>query len=178
MISSRFLLLLLLFAFLSCNESPKERSEIAKKALSDYDESVISALESATFTSLDGKTLSIKDFQGKVVILDFWETWCGPCIRSFPTLNQLANEYSEDFVVLAVSPGFSDSKEDVKEFVDGVDYRFEWVFNEELASKLRIEGIPYKVFLDANGHYIKTAMGALPDDYEKISTLIASNKRR
>lgn len=172
------ILFFFLLAFYSCGESQSDRSEIAKKALADYEESVISAVESASFTTLDGSPVSIADFRGKVVILDFWETWCGPCIRSFPTLDQLANEYSDDFVVLAVSPGFSDSPDDVKEFVNGVDYNFQWVFNDELASKLRIEGIPYKVFLDANGHYIKTVMGSYPDDYDKITNLIADNKKR
>ncbi len=40
----------------------------------------IKAVEQATFTKLNGKTISLKDYRGKVVMIDFWDTWCHPCV--------------------------------------------------------------------------------------------------
>jgi thiol-disulfide isomerase/thioredoxin len=42
--------------------------------------------------SLDGKTVSLKSFQGKPVLLDFWATWCGPCVESMPSVKRLYDE--------------------------------------------------------------------------------------
>ena len=57
-----------------------------------------------TFTDGDGKTLSLEDFRGKVVLINFWATWCAPCIEEMPSLARLANALQgQDFVVLAIS---------------------------------------------------------------------------
>src|SRR5699024_11657424 len=59
-------------------------------------------VEQATFTTLEGDTVSVNDYEGKVVMIDLWETWCKPCLESFPTLQKLQEEYADDFVLLAV----------------------------------------------------------------------------
>jgi peroxiredoxin len=71
-----------------------------------------------SFTSSDGKQISLEDLQGKVVLLDFWGTWCGPCVESVPDLRQLHKKYSQDpaFVLIGIS---SDREEDVwREFTE------------------------------------------------------------
>jgi thiol-disulfide isomerase/thioredoxin len=58
-----------------------------------------------SFTSLDGKQISLEDLAGKVVMLDFWATWCGPCVESVPDLRNLHKKYANDpsFVLLGIS---------------------------------------------------------------------------
>ena len=51
----------------------------------------------------DGKTVRLSDYRGKVVILDFWATWCGPCKVEIPTLVDLQKKYANDLVVLGMS---------------------------------------------------------------------------
>jgi len=58
------------------------------------------------FTDKDGNTVTLADFKGKVVLLNLWATWCPPCIREMPGLNDVAKTFKdEDFVVLAVATG-------------------------------------------------------------------------
>jgi peroxiredoxin len=64
----------------------------------------------------DGKKISLKDFRGKVVLLNFWATWCEPCREEMPAMEKLYNEYKEkNFVVLAVA--VKDRKQDAVDFV-------------------------------------------------------------
>lgn len=156
----------------SQSESPSEaqtKAESPTKA--DY-------VEQASFTDLDGNAVSISDFKGKVIMIDLWETWCKPCIASFPTLQELQEDYSESFVVLAVTPGFMDTKEDAQAFARENDYDFTYLMDSnELHKKLGVQGIPYKIFVDAEGNFIKESMGSYgPDeDYQKIEEIIENN---
>jgi thiol-disulfide isomerase/thioredoxin len=56
-----------------------------------------------TFTSLDNNTNHLHDFKGKVIILNFWATWCAPCVVEFPSLLELAALREEDIVLIALS---------------------------------------------------------------------------
>ena len=75
-----------------------------------------SVIWNATFQNLEGNDVSISDFEGKVVLIDFWETWCGPCLDVFPAMDSLKKDSPEDFVILAVNLQGSDDPEDVSEF--------------------------------------------------------------
>lgn len=139
----------------------------------DYQETI----ETANFLSIaDGETrVSVTDFAGKLVLVDFWETWCVPCLNSMPTFQQLLEEFPDQFAVLAVSPGWSDDMETVREFMSNYDYDFVFVFDDnEVSTTLEISGIPYKVFIGPDGRYISTEMGSggHQRDYNKILQLI------
>jgi len=134
-------------------------------------------LANAVMTGLDGEEVTLSDFAGKTVLIDIWETWCTPCLRSFPTLQKLMEDFPDDFVVLAVSPGYMDSPEQVKEFVENHDYDFTFVFGEKLAQDLNVQSIPFKVYVDPEGQYVESIMGTRgPErDYEKAREIIQRN---
>lgn len=56
-----------------------------------------------TFTTPDGRNVSISDFEGKTIMLNFWATWCAPCVKEFPILIGIAEEYKDDVVFIALS---------------------------------------------------------------------------
>ena len=69
-----------------------------------------------TVTTIDGQTFKLSDFRGKRVVVDIWESWCGPCIKEIPHFNQLRTDVSKDDLVLI---GISSEKESVlKPFLD------------------------------------------------------------
>ena len=131
-------------------------------------------LSSAVMTTLDGQEVTLQDFAGKTVLIDVWETWCTPCLRSFPTLQKLMEDFPDDFIVLAVSPGYMDTPEQVQEFVDNHDYDFMFVFGVELAQALNVQSIPFKVYVDPEGRYVESVLGTQgPErDYEKAREII------
>lgn len=184
--SLKKLILLLMFTSLlvACSSEKQESStpkaesatlqndstDTAKKSTAEAQ-----AVEQATFTDLEGNAVDIAEFEGKVVLIDFWETWCKPCLASFPTMQQLMDDYPEQFVVLAVTPGFLNTKEDASEFSGENDYDFVYLFDEnKLHQKLNVQGIPFKVFVDAEGNFIEMSMGSRgPEgDYKHAKEII------
>ena len=131
-------------------------------------------LRDAVLTDFAGNEYTLQDFEGKTVLVDIWETWCTPCLQSFPTLQQLMEDYPDDFVVLAVSPGYMDSPDQVREFVENHDYDFEFLFGEELTRELGVQSIPYKVYVSPNGEHVASITGTQgpEEDYEKTREII------
>jgi len=169
-----FIIAFLFITIVGCNSSKsqnKEKTSQAKKAPQTPAEYV----QQASFTDFDGNKVTLSDYKGKVVLIDFWETWCRPCIDSFSTLEKLQEDYPDKFKVLAVNPGFSDSKADAKSFAKKHNYTFTYLLDSgNLHTKLDVQGIPYKVFVDPNGKFIKTVMGSHgpQEDYRDIKGVI------
>ncbi len=107
--------------------------------------------------TLDGKKVRLSDFKGKILVLDFWATWCGPCKASFPVLQKLydslksANDIA--FFVINVWERVTNRDSIVKAFLAKNQYTFPIYLDkkDELVRKYGISGIPTKVFIDKQG---------------------------
>ncbi len=181
MISNRYYIVaLVLFGMLlGCSSSDKPQQEQQTEQQSSAPSTDAGYIEQATFTDLDGNEVALSEFKGKVVLIDFWETWCKPCLASFPTMQKVQEEYSDSFVVLAVTPGFTDTKEDAEAFAQKNDYTFEYLMDSNnLHRKLGVQGIPYKVYVDAEGNFIEKSMGTSgpQGDYKKLKKIIDQHK--
>ncbi len=136
-------------------------------------------VEQASFVDMSGDTVHVSDFKGKVVLIDFWETWCKPCLAIFPTMQKLLEEYPDDFVVLAVNPGFADSEEDARSFISEHDYDFRYLLDSnDLNEKLGVQSIPFKIYVDAEGTFIKSSLGSYGEekDYKELKSIIEEHK--
>lgn len=105
-----------------------------------------------SFTSSEGEHITLDDLRGKVVLLDFWASWCGPCVASVPELRNLYRRYSrEGFVIIGIS---SDRDEQVwKEFtatsrMNWPQYRDE---NGRIYNAFNIRALPTYVLIDKEG---------------------------
>ncbi len=181
MISERYTitLVLCLGILIGCSSSdkPQQQQEAQKESAPQTDAEYI---EQATFTDFQGNNVNLSDFKGKVVLIDFWETWCKPCIASFPTLQKLQENYSDSFVVLAVTPGFTDTREDARSFAEEHDYTFEYLMDSNnLHRQLGVQSIPYKIFVDPEGNFIKKSIGSrgADEDYKKVKQVIEKHKK-
>jgi len=108
------------------------------------------------FQTIDGRTIALDDLRGRVVLLDFWATWCAPCLAELPRLKKLHKQYGrEDFEIIGIS-------------LDTLDRRTfnSWVrrnsitwpqvhegrgYNGDLARRFEVEKLPVTVLLDRNG---------------------------
>ena len=106
---------------------------------------------------LDGNTAKLSDLKGKVVVVDFWATWCGPCKMSFPFLQKVYEKYrsNPDVKILALDTWESvtgKEREDlVKKFMDDNRYTFPVLFDEDFVTKYGVTGIPTKFIIDKMG---------------------------
>jgi thiol-disulfide isomerase/thioredoxin len=154
----------------SCGgDSPDQQAEQA-------DDSPESIIENAVFTDLDGNEVKVSDFEGKLVLVDFWETWCGPCLQVFPAMQELREQYPGEFEVLAVTVGMNDTPETAKDFAEEHDYDFTWLYDEnEIFSAIGGQGIPFKAYIDPQGEVIKIEMGSYgkEGDYNRTKSMIA-----
>jgi thiol-disulfide isomerase/thioredoxin len=106
------------------------------------------------FTHADGSTVTLADFKGKVVLLNLWATWCPPCIKEMPGLNELAKELkNEDFVVIAVATG-RQGRETPDEFLkkreltDMLSYHDK---GQDFLRKMDINSLPVSFIIDPEG---------------------------
>jgi thiol-disulfide isomerase/thioredoxin len=111
---------------------------------------------------LEGKEVSLSQFKGKKVFLNFWATWCPPCKQEMPEIEKVFNETKDsDLVILTVNLG--ENQNTVKAFMDKNNYHFKVVLDldEKVATKYNIQSIPTSLFIDKDGNVVSTKNGAM-----------------
>ena len=126
----------------------------------------VSAAPSWELNDVDGKLVKSTDFAGKVVLLDFWATWCGPCRMEIPGFVELQSQYSRDgLVVIGVSVD-EDALGVVKPFVAKMGVNYPVLMSDEriVDSFGGIEGIPTTFIIDRSGRIAGKHVGYAPKD--------------
>ncbi len=105
-----------------------------------------------SFTDLEGKTIELKDLRGKVVFIDFWATWCGPCRMEMPHIEKLFQEFKGNNG-LAFLGASNEEKNTVTGFLKKNDYNFPIVLvnAEDARGKFKVTSIPAGFVIDAEG---------------------------
>lgn len=123
------------------------------------------------FTSLSGDKTKISDWKGKVVIIDYWATWCGPCRKSFPSLQKLYEKYKDNpnvvFAVVNVWERDADRMQVVRDFLSknpSLTFPMYLDLDDSVVQKYGVTGIPTKFFLGKDGRIQFKEVGLLPDE--------------
>lgn len=119
-------------------------------------------LSEMSWTTQDGKVQKLKDFQNKVVVLDFWATYCPPCIEAIPHFLELQAKYPDDLVVIGLHVGGEEDRPKVPEFIEKLkitylvatpeDHLTQFVFGDE-------SSIPQTAIFDREGKFVKRIVG-------------------
>ena len=122
---------------------------------------------------LDGGEFDLDDAVGAVTVIDFWATWCGPCIRSLPALQQLHERYADDSSVRILSVNIDDGpklKRRIGAFMAERDYDFPVIidFGKRISRAYRVQTIPTMVVVNTEGIVHKVRVGLPSSDPKRI----------
>jgi thiol-disulfide isomerase/thioredoxin len=114
---------------------------------------------SGQFKSLNGGPVSLSDFSGKVLFVNVWATWCGPCRQEMPSMAQLYREFQgQGLVMVAVS---SEDADTVRDYAASARYPFTILVDSEdvLGQRFGIDAIPTTFIVDKQGHLVYQHVG-------------------
>lgn len=163
--------LLLCLSLVACS-GKKEGTEEANRIPEKGDAAV-----DVTLHDLDGKTVKLSQFKGKVFMLNFWATWCPPCREEMPSMDALYKKFKgADFVMLLVS--IDDKADTIRDFMKRNNYTMP-VYHDasrDAGSAYGITGVPETLIIDRNGMIAEKIIGPLdwmkPEVVDFISNLL------
>ncbi len=130
-----------------------------------------------TLNDPTGKPLSLSSLRGKYVVLDFWGTWCGWCIRGIPKMKEYYSKYKNQFEILSI-----DCNESKEKWLAGLKkYEMPWLHvynpdNTSVREDYAIQGYPTKIIVGPDGKIVKTVVGEDPSFYQFLDDTFGEKK--
>lgn len=119
--------------------------------------------------NLDGDIVSVNDYKGKIILINFWATWCGFCDAEMPDLQRIVDE-NEDVEVLAVN--VLEKKSEVEKYIKKGNYNMNVLLDDtgEVSEKYLVAGLPSSYFVDEDGNFV----GRVPSmiTYDQMNEII------
>jgi len=176
------ILILVLIAIMaltvSCSRTDKKEAEAKKEVVAEKKAvepvktpgSVGTKAADFNLTDLKGKPVSLKDYEGKVILLNFWATWCPPCKAEIPDFIQMYEKYkSRDLVIIGIS-GFRDNVKQVEKYVETAQINYPVFYAEDKQKSTLIpnygnfQGIPTTFLIDKKGTIQYVWTGTLDEE--------------
>lgn len=159
---------LTVFAFASCS-SNDNKSKIKAEVIS-LESSDLKDMPSFELSYLDGSPFDSKSLEGKVVFVDFWATWCGPCLFEIPSMVEMGHKYKDDgFEVVGITVQ-SGSQEDIQPTIDKLkmDYHVLFGDDEVMDAFGGIYGFPTNFLITRKGKIYKNFLGVFHDKHKVV----------
>ncbi|AWE08560.1 thiol:disulfide interchange protein [Lysinibacillus sp. 2017] len=143
------------FELMDTFQESKDREPIRTMQATDF-----------SLPTLTGKEMSLSSVQGKVVILNFWASWCEPCNIEMPHLQSFYEKYQTDVEILAINVTSKDSEVAVKKFVDQYDLTFPILLDAsgDISTMYGAFSIPMTIILNRNGEIEQEIVGPVEEE--------------
>lgn len=157
-----YLLLILVFvSTLSCNNDPKNSGDSTKIVTA-----TIEAKVKSTYEDLEGNPIELSDFKGKKVVVNYWATWCRPCIEEMPSMLRAQELLTNDNYVFLLAS--DQSIEKIKEFKDKKKFEFTFLkFTGSLAD-MQINALPATFIYNEAGEFANRVDGITEWDSQEM----------
>ncbi len=153
-----FKCILILFCFnllISCNHTQKR--DIAKEKV---------RITSSLYLDLEGNSVVLDNFKGKRILLNFWATWCAPCLKEMPSMKRAQKVLkNENYVFLFAT---TDDLKKINQFIKNENYPFQFLQFKGTLDKLNIYALPTTFVYDTNGNQVKRIDGATEWDSKEM----------
>ena len=174
-----FISIFLILTTISSSSYSKEEKGIINSFLKEELENFELSIEKKNIADLkfkddEGKEISFSDFQDKVLLVNFWATWCAPCIKEMPSLDRLKKKINKNFDVIAISVD-RDGVKKVKDFFNEqkitnlVKY---FDIKNSLAKEMDLFGVPTSFFVNKKGNLIGYYQGDMEWDNDTVIKFI------
>jgi len=123
------------------------------------------------YTSFEGEKVRLSRMRGKIILLDFWESWCGYCLLVLPKLNELLQEYeNKGLIIIGIT---TENREQIEKLIKFNQLNYINIFADKtILKKYKVTGRPTYYLIDKNGVIIKTSYGNLEKIESAIKTII------
>lgn len=123
-----------------------------------------------TLSGLDGDKLPLSSLLGKVVVIDFWATWCAPCRQQHPLYEQVKAKFRDAGEVVFLAVDTDDDHSVVKPFLDQIKWNQKVYFEDGLQALLQVSSIPTTIILNKKGEVFTRMVGFLPERFVDMLT--------
>lgn len=156
---------------LALRQAKRVEESLAQQKMQEDMETAHTPAPDFTLPDLAGKKVSLKDFRGKWVILDFWGSWCGWCIKGMPGLKEAYAKYKPDLEIIGIDCG--DTDEQWRAAVKRLELPWVQLYNAQSENSVEkvygVQGFPTKVIVDPEGKIYKFVTGEDPEFYNYLS---------
>lgn len=172
-------LIMTVVAMSGCADNSKKQQTETEPIVAETTEMETAAVEADgieapdfTLNDLNGKPLTLSSLRGKYVILDFWGSWCGWCIKGIPQMKEYYQKYAGKFEILGIDCNDPETK--WKAAVEKYELPWLHVYNprdSKVLEQYKIEGFPTKIIVGPDGKIVKTIIGEDPAFYTLLDQL-------
>ena len=159
----------------SCTDKSKEATTVISddgsfndlKIQSNSKYTLTTTKEESINLEFKNQILSSKDYEGKIILLNFWATWCKPCIEEMPSFNNLSQKYKDKFIIIGILFERNKDKKELNDFIIKYKIKFPITLGEEnfrIAKAFDdVSMIPESFLFDKNGKLVKKFLGKIEE---------------
>ncbi|MEJ7823068.1 MAG: TlpA disulfide reductase family protein [Chitinophagaceae bacterium] len=161
MIKNSIIIILLLIGPTGCNNSPVEKPASTTQVMGEIDK--------IRLTDLKGQSIDLKTYQGKTIFINFWATWCKPCVQEMPSIVGAQNILQKENIIFLLAS--DESAQQIEEFSSTGKFKFKYVKIEN-SEEMKVQALPTTFIYNKKGNLVFSETGARKWDEKKNIDMI------